>query len=83
MKKTDDTREPSLLSTCRADGPSSGVGGGIRGAPPRFLVPPCLPYSPPFPPTCMAGRTVLAVVWVAPETIPSASPTCTIITPNL
>ena len=36
-----------------------------------------------IPHTCMAGRTVAAVVWMAPETIPSASPRWTIMTPYL
>mmetsp|Transcript_19763 Transcript_19763/g.42941 ORF Transcript_19763/g.42941 Transcript_19763/m.42941 type:complete len:332 (+) Transcript_19763:1351-2346(+) len=33
--------------------------------------------------TCIAGRMVAAVVWMAPDTMPSASPQCTIITPNV
>lgn len=33
--------------------------------------------------TCIAGRIVAAVVWMAPLTMPSASPVATIITPNV
>jgi hypothetical protein len=33
--------------------------------------------------TCIAGRMVAAVVCIAPDTMPSASPQCTIITPNM
>ena len=29
-----------------------------------------------------AGRMVLAVVWAAPETMPSTSPSCTIMVPK-
>jgi hypothetical protein len=33
--------------------------------------------------TCSAGLMVLAVVWMAPDTMPSASPVCTIMTPYM
>ena len=42
-------------------------------------LPVCLPAHPR--PTCSAGRMVLAVVHMAPDTMPSASPERTIIVP--